>query len=96
MVDMETELKVLLLDHRLRDVHKVLNSIHDGECQGTELQFPALHLGNIQDIVDQSKKMIACKTDLTETFSRGINISEILPGYGRKTYDRIHRGPDIM
>ena len=66
MIDMETEFNLLFLDHRLRNVYKVLNRFHNGECHGTQFQFSAFHLRQIQNVVDQCQQMIAGKTDLPE------------------------------
>ncbi len=65
---MEAEFDVLFLDHRLRDVHEVLDCFHDGERQRAQLQLSAFHLGYIENVVDERQQMIAGKADLPEAF----------------------------
>ena len=49
---MKAEFDILFLDHRLRNVYKILDCFHDGERQRTQFQFSAFHLGYIQNVVD--------------------------------------------
>ena len=93
---MESEINVLFLDHRLRDIDKVFNRFHNGECQRTQLQLSAFYLRYIQNIVDQRQQMIAGQSDFPKTLTRRLNIPEILLGNRRKAYDGIHGRADVV
>ena len=69
MINMKIELNILFLNHRLRYIYKVFNSLNNGECHGAQFQFTAFYLGNIQNIINQSQQMIAGKADLPKVFS---------------------------
>ena len=95
-VDTEAELDILFLDHRLRQVYKVLHSFHDRERQRVEIELSALHLGDIQNIVDQCEQMIAGKADLSKAFSCSLHIAEVFLGDRRKSDDCVHGRANVV
>ena len=93
---MESEINILFLDHRLRDIYKVLNRFHNGECHGTQFQLSAFYLRDIQNVVDQRQQMIAGQTDFPKALTRRLHIPKILLGNGCKAYDGIHGRADVV
>ena len=96
VIDAEAEVDVLLLDHRLGDVDQVLGRLHDGEGQRAQGELAALHLGDIQDVVDERQQMAARKADFPEVLPHRLRIAEVLLRYGGQPDDRIHGGADIV
>ena len=46
---------------------EVFDRFHNGEGQRTQFQFPAFHLRDIQNVVDERQQMIAGKADFPKT-----------------------------
>ena len=95
-VDMEAELDVLFLDHRLRYVHQVLDRFHDGKRHGAQVQLSAFHLGNVQNVVDQRQQVVAGKPDLPEVFRCGLCVAEVFLRDSCQADDGVHGRPDIV
>ena len=95
-IDPEIEVDILFLDHRLGDVDQVLDRIDDREGQWAQIQLAALHLGDIQDIVDQRQKMIAGEADFPEIIGHRFRVPQILLRNGRQAHNGVHRRADIM
>ena len=96
VADPEVEVDVLFLHHRLGNVHQVLRAFHNGEGHRTQVQFAALHLGDVQDVVDQRQQVVAGQVDLPQAFLHCHLVFRVLPRDRRKPDDRVHGRPDIM
>ena len=95
-VDTDVEVDVLLLDHRLRQVHQVLHGLHDREGHRAQVQFPALHLRDVQDVVDQRQQVVAGQADLSQVFRDGLLVVRFLLGDRGQADDRVHRSADVV
>ena len=91
-------MKILSLPLR----HRTDHGVHGGDqaAEGKLLQgqhhFPALNLGDIQNIVDETKKMLTGGHDFPGIIPHLVRILRLPGKQRRKPQNRIHGSPDIM
>ena len=75
-----------ILDNSIEAASKASNGDRFIRSQRTQVEFSALHLGNIQNIVDQRQQMVAGQADLSQVFFHGIPVTTkkdaLSHGYG--------------
>ena len=95
-VDPEVEVDVLLLDHRMGYVDQILCTLDDRERHWAQIELSTFDLRDIQDVVDQRQKMVACQIYLSQILSHRGGVLDVLACDQRQSYDRIHRSTNIV
>ena len=96
IVDAEVEVDVFLPHHGLGEIDQVFRRLHNGKAHGTEIEFAAFDLGDVQNVVDERQEMAARKTDLAQIFAHALSILRVFLRDGCKAGDGVHGSADIV
>ncbi len=83
-------------DIRLHDRLQIMHDLRKGCFFFFDLHLAAFDAAHIQHVVDQTEQMIAGRGDFTQIILHLLLIIHMSSGKRGKTYDGVHRRPDIV
>ena len=94
-VDMERQRQPLLLRTGLYHVHQIIQYGRNLIVHRDDIEFPGLHLGEIEDIVDQAQERITRGPDMPGVH-QDVLVFALSEHHFIHTEDRVHRRTNIV